>query len=100
MDGATVDVPMKYVDSLKLSPKEFQTIESEEPQLFYETFGIVTLKGCANRGFRVYDQNEQYEGRVTLFERIVDIKTDWRMIECLCERKVIKSYCIRYGLMG
>lgn len=100
MDGATVDVPMKYVDSLKLSAKEFQTIESEEPQLFYETFGIVTLKGCANRGFKVYDQNEQYEGRFTLFERFVDIKTDLRMIECLRERKVIKRYYIHYDLMG
>lgn len=76
------------------------TIESEEPQLFYETFGIVTLKGCANRGFKVYDQNEQYEGRFTLFERFVDIKTDLRMIECLCERRVIKRYYIHYDLMG
>ena len=100
MDGATVDVPMKYVDSLKLSAKEFQTIKSEEPQLFYETFGIVMLKGCANRGFKVYDQNEQYEGRFTLFERFVDIKTDLQMIECLRERKVIKRYYIHYDLMG
>lgn len=100
MDRATVDVPMKYVDSLKLSAKEFQTIESEEPKLFYETFGIVTLKGCANRGFKVYDQNEQYEGRFTLFERFVDIKTDLRMIECLCERRVIKRYYIHDDLMG
>lgn len=100
MDGATVDVPMKYVDSLKLSAKEFQTIKSEEPQLFYETFGIVTLKGCANREFKVYDQNEQYEGRFTLFERFVDIKTDLQMIECLRERKVIKRYYIHYDLMG
>ena len=100
MDGATVDVPMKYVDSLKLSAKEFQTIKSEEPQLFYETFGIVTLNGCANRGFKVYDQNEQYEGRFTLFERFVDIKIDLRMIECLRERKVIKRYYIHYDLMG
>lgn len=100
MDGATVDVPMKYVDSLKLSAKEFQTIKSEEPQLFYETFGIVMLKDCANRGFKVYDQNEQYEGRFTLFERFVDIKTDLRMIECLRERKVIKRYYIHYDLMG
>lgn len=100
MDGDTVYVPMKYVDSLKLSAKEFQTIESEEPQLFYETFGIVTLKGCANRGFKVYAQNEQYEGRFTLFERFVDIKTDLRIIECLCERRVIKRYYIHYDLMG
>lgn len=100
MNGDTVYVPMKYVDSLKLSAKEFQTIESEEPQLFYETFGIVTLKGCANRGFKVYDQNEQYEGRFTLFERFVDIKTDLRIIECLCERRVIKRYYIHYDLMG
>lgn len=100
IDGATVDVPMKYVDSLKLSAKEFQTIKSEEPQLFYETFGIVTLNGCANRGFKVYDQNEQYEGRFTLFERFVDIKIDLRMIECLRERKVIKRYYIHYDLMG
>lgn len=100
MDGATVYVPMKYVDSLKLSAKEFQTIESEEPQLFYKTFGIVTLKGCANSVFKVYDQNEQYEGRFTLFERFVDIKTDLRIIECLCERRVIKRYYIHYDLMG
>lgn len=100
MDGDTVYVPMKYVDSLKLSAKEFQTIESEEPQLFYETFGIVTLKGCTNSVFKVYDQNEQYEGRFTLFERFVDIKTDLRIIECLCERRVIKRYYIHYDLTG
>ena len=48
----------------------------------------------------MYDQNEQYEGRFTLFERFVDIKTDLRMIECLRERKVIKRYYIHYDLMG
>ncbi|MEQ3452128.1 hypothetical protein ACTQZM_06775 [Enterococcus cecorum] len=48
----------------------------------------------------MYDQNEQYEGRFTLFERFVDIKTDLRMIECLCERRVIKRYYIHYDLMG
>ncbi|MEQ3444758.1 hypothetical protein [Enterococcus cecorum] len=48
----------------------------------------------------MYDQNEQYEGRFTLFERFIDIKTDLRMIECLCERRVIKRYYIHYDLMG